>query len=108
MNPEVQYTLDYLKQIADRLDLVLNPNEKALARLVEHLNQIQQRYGQYFCPCKRHYPLQESVDPICPCPEFQREIAQNGCCECHLFWEKGAAAAAKLRPGLLATITCPG
>jgi len=108
MSQEVQTTYNYLKKIAGDFGLVLNPNEKALTRVLDGLDRNFQRYGRYYCPCKQHHPLQELVDAVCPCPDFQKEIAQNGCCECHLFWEKSAAAAAKLRPGLLATITCPG
>ncbi len=71
--------------------------------MAEHLEQ----YGKPYCPCKRHYPLDTELDPVCPCSEAQEEINLGGRCECGLFIDSRAIAA-KIRPGLLATITCPG
>jgi len=108
MDEALQKTLSYLKAVADKLGYVLNPNDKALSQTASYMAANKQTYGRRFCPCKQHYPVDQSVDPVCPCPEFQDEIIRDGHCECHIFFDKAAAVQAKRRPGLLATVTCPG
>lgn len=108
MDEQLENTLEYLQGVAEKLGLVLNPDVKALHRTASGMAANLSKYGRRYCPCKQHYPVDTSLDPVCPCPEFREEISQDGHCECHIFWEGAAAAAAKLRPGLLATITCPG
>jgi len=85
----------------------LQPDGRIRERLARGLAGHIEQYGQPFCPCKRHYPLDIRLDPVCPCPEAASEIARDGRCECGMFID-AAAIAAKVRPGLLATITCPG
>ena len=101
-------TLEFLKKIADRFGYVLNPDDEALNRVAQSMTKIRIEYGKNYCPCKRHYPLDKEVDPLCPCETFKDEIAQNGHCECHIFFDADAAEKFKQRSGLLATVTCPG
>jgi len=101
-------TLDYLKKVADRLGYVLNPNEKGLYRIVKYMAENKVKFGRYFCPCKQHYPVDQSADPVCPCPTFEDEIALNGHCECHIFFNAAAAENIRNSEGLLSTVTCPG
>ncbi len=108
MNDSFDDTLSYLNKIAQRFGYQLNPDVKALNRLVEHLSKMKLESGKYFCPCKQHYPLDPKTDPVCPCNTFKDEIANQGHCECHLFFDKDAAIQAKRRPGLLAAVDCPG
>jgi ferredoxin-thioredoxin reductase catalytic subunit len=107
MNDPSQKTLKHLKSVAARRGYTLNANARALERLTRSLADNKFRFGRYYCPCKRHYPLDPEADPTCPCPEAADEIAKQGHCECHLFFDP-AEIQAKRRPGLLATITCPG
>jgi len=100
--------LEYLRNVAQRFGYALNPDGKSLYRLVAQMARTKQEHGKYFCPCKQHYPLDIKADPICPCNTFKDEIAHQGHCECHLFFDIEAAVQAKRRPGLLATVTCPG
>lgn len=108
MDKPVKETLAYLQEIADRLSLVLNPDQKALDRIVSYMIENQTKHGKLYCPCKQHYPLKPESDPTCPCDSFRDEIKQNGYCECHLFFDASKIADTKRRPGLLATVTCPG
>ena len=101
-------TLEFLKKVADRLGYVLNPDEKALNRVAQSMTKIRIEYGKNYCPCKRHYPIKEELDPLCPCATFEVEIAQNGHCECHVFFNAEMAEQYGRRSGLLATVTCPG
>jgi len=108
MNKSPQITLDFLKKVADKFGYVLNPDENALARTASYMAGNEEKYGHRYCPCKHHHPVDPKTDPICPCPDFQDEIRRDGHCECHIFFDKDAAVQAKRRPGLLATVTCPG
>ena len=108
MNDPHGKTLRHLKAVAARRGYAVQDDPRLLDRLLRSLNENRQRFGGYYCPCnKRHYPLEAKTDPICPCPEAGDEIAANGHCDCHLFFD-AEAIQAKRRPGLLATITCPG
>ncbi|MBN1671492.1 MAG: ferredoxin:thioredoxin reductase [Kiritimatiellae bacterium] len=100
--------LTFAAAIAEKSGYVLNPDEAQLDRLARHLAENKAKHGRYFCPCKQHYPLEPENDPVCPCPTFREEIARQGHCECHLFFSPEAAARVARRPGLLATVTCPG
>ncbi len=101
-------TFENMKKVADRFGYVLNPDEKGLNRILTYMTENNARYGSYFCPCKQHYPIDRSADPVCPCPTFEEEIAQNGHCECHVFFDSVAAENVRRSEGLLSTVTCPG
>jgi len=104
----LQAALTYVREIANRQGLALNPNERRLEKLAEQLAQTKNEVGKYICPCKRSFPLQPDTDVACPCDSFLDDVKRLGHCDCSLFFEIGAAAQAKRRPGLLAAITCPG
>ncbi len=100
--------VEYLTRIAGRLGYVLNPDDTALSRVVRHMAENKRRYGKYYCPCKQHYPVETGTDPTCPCAAFKEEIARDGHCECHIFFDPDAAKDLVKNPGLLATVACPG
>ncbi len=104
----VNAALDYLQNVAKCFNYAINPDDKALRRVVSYMAENKRRFGNYYCPCKQHYPLDQQVDPVCPCKPFRDEIKRDGHCECHVFFDKTAATSIKNRTGLLATVTCPG
>ncbi|MDP8238276.1 MAG: ferredoxin-thioredoxin reductase catalytic domain-containing protein [Candidatus Hatepunaea meridiana] len=108
MDEQQRTTQEYLGKVADRFDYVLNPDEKARGRIIQYMTENKIKYGKYYCPCKQHYPVDETKDPVCPCPSFKDEIDTNGFCECHIFFNSDAAVAARRSAGLLSTVTCPG
>ena len=108
IDPAQKEALAFAEKIAEKLGYVLNPDEVHLRRLAGHLAENKAKYGRYFCPCKQNYPLQPESDPVCPCSTFREEIERQGHCECHLFFDPEAAERVRKRPGLLATVTCPG
>jgi len=108
MDPDQRDALVFAERIAARLGYALNPDEAHLNRLARHLADNKANHGRYFCPCKQNYPLEPESDPVCPCSTFRDEIEQQGHCECHLFFHVEAAERVRRRPGLLATVTCPG
>lgn len=108
MDEPFNTALEYTKRVAQRFGYTLNPDEGSLNRLIAQMAKIKEQHGRYFCPCKQHHPIDIKRDPICPCDTFKDEISNQGHCECHLFFDIEAAVQAKRRPGLLATVTCPG
>jgi ferredoxin-thioredoxin reductase catalytic subunit len=108
MNERQTEIIEYLKEVADRFGYVLNPDARTLNLVAGYMADDKAKQGQYFCPCKRHYPLDILKDPVCPCSTFEAEIRRNGHCECHVFFDSEAAAKARRAEGLLAAVTCPG
>jgi len=100
--------LNFAAKTAERHGYELNPNAVHLERLARHLTENKARHGRMYCPCKQNYPLRPETDPVCPCAEFRDEVESQGHCECHLFYSVEAAERLRRRPGLLATVTCPG
>lgn len=100
--------LNKLQHLAEQMGYVLNPDTRTLDRLVKHLAESAEQYGKMYCPCKRSYPVNTDKDPVCPCSEAHDEVTHMGHCECRLFYSMAASVQAKRRPGLLATVTCPG
>ena len=104
----LQTALEYLWKVADRLGYKLNPDERTLDRIASYMAENKKKYNRYYCPCKQHYPVKADVDPICPCAESRDEITRDGHCECHVFFDVAAFERAKMNPGLLSAVACPG
>lgn len=100
--------LRFAEKVAERHGYELNPDPKQLERLARHLTENKAKHGRFYCPCKQNFPVNPEDDPVCPCGTFQEEVERQGHCECHLFFSPEAAERVRRRPGLLATVTCPG
>jgi len=96
-----------IETVASRNGWMVQPDARLRERLVRTLVLNSHSHGRPFCPCKSHVPIDTSSDEVCPCKEAHEEIATRGRCDCGLFID-AEAIAAKRRPGLLATILCPG
>jgi len=108
MDEALSAVRDYISKIAEKSGLALNPDGRRLEKLAHQLRQTFIESGGYFCPCKRSYPLNPATDTPCPCESFAEDSRKFGHCDCKLFFDIGACTAEKLRPGLLATVACPG
>lgn len=108
MDAELQKALKFLQKIADSKGYLLNPDQRSLERTAALMVENRRNYKRYFCPCKQHHPVKPDVDPICPCVESKNEIAHDGFCVCHVFFDKSAYEQAKMQPGLLSAVACPG
>ena len=108
MEEALRPVLRFAETIAERHGYELNPDPAHLERLARHLTENKASHGRLYCPCKQSYPLRPDVDPVCPCDDFHDEIEKQGHCECHLFFSPETADRLRRRPGLLATVTCPG
>ena len=64
----------------------LNPDKKAVERVVKGLAANEKKYGKRFCPCRRVSGNEaEDAKKICPCAFHKDEINKDGHCLCNLF-----------------------
>ncbi len=76
------------QRYADENGLKLNPDGKAVERLVKGLLANEKKYGARYCPCRRITGnLEEDRPKICPCQWHREEIEKDGHCFCGLFYK---------------------
>jgi len=64
----------------------LNPDRKAVEKLVAGLLANEKKWGAKYCPCRRITGNKEEDRPkICPCQWHKEEIEKDGHCFCGLF-----------------------
>ena len=67
----------------------LNPDKKAVERVVVGLLANEKKYGKKYCPCRRVTGDQaEDAKKICPCAWHKDEIKKDGHCLCNLYFSK--------------------
>jgi len=90
---EYERNLQRLRTIAQERELVLNPDEARVEKVVGLMTENYTAVGQYVCPCKQeHKPPVKGADTLCPCPEMMDEVAKDGHCFCRLFFNSKAVA----------------
>ncbi len=75
-----------LEKIIDETGYVFNPDKERINKVVGLMTKNFKEFGDYYCPCKQHHPLDMGADPLCPCEELNNEINENGHCICRLFY----------------------
>lgn len=64
----------------------LNPDKKAVERVINGLLQNEKKYGEKYCPCRRVVGnKEEDAKKICPCFWHKDEIEKDGHCFCNLY-----------------------
>jgi thioredoxin len=64
----------------------LNPDKKAVERVITGLLANEKKYGKKYCPCRRvSGNPEEDSKKICPCAFHKDEIEKDGHCFCNLF-----------------------
>jgi len=64
----------------------LNPDEKAVERVINGLLRNEEKYGAKYCPCRRISGVkEEDAKKICPCIWHKDEITKDGHCLCNLY-----------------------
>jgi ferredoxin-thioredoxin reductase catalytic subunit len=64
----------------------INPDEKAVERIINGLLNNEKIYGKKYCPCRRvSGDKQEDSKKICPCFWHKDEIKKDGHCLCWLY-----------------------
>jgi ferredoxin-thioredoxin reductase catalytic subunit len=91
---EYEKNLARLRSIASEKQLVLNPDEARVQKVVGLMTENFTAVGEYVCPCKQqNKPPVKGADTLCPCPEIMDEVSKEGHCFCRLFFTPEAAAA---------------
>ena len=83
---EYRTTLERARAIADQHSWKLNPDKARMEKVLGLMTMNFTATGEHYCPCKQSHPLDPGVDTICPCPELDDEMAQEGHCSCRLFY----------------------
>ena len=83
---EYTTTLARARSIANENGWMLNPDTARMEKVLGLMTMNFTETGEFFCPCKQSHPLDPGTDTICPCPELDSEIAQEGHCYCRLFY----------------------
>lgn len=94
-----------LIKITEKKGYIFNPNQDWVEQVIRLMTNNYKEYGRYYCPCKQHYPVDTTIDAVCPCPTLDEEVARDGYCHCRLFYRKGFE---KEKFNILETIACPG
>lgn len=93
MTPEYEKNLARVETIAKEKGLVLNPDKARVQKVVGLMTDNYSAVGEYVCPCKQQYkPPVKGQDILCPCPQIDKEVADDGHCFCRLFYTEEAAA----------------
>jgi len=80
-------TLRRAEEHARKNGWTLNPDIERVQKVVGLMTMNHTSAGEYFCPCKQSHPLDIGQDTVCPCPEMNIEIAEDGYCFCRLFYK---------------------
>jgi len=78
--------IEYYEKYAKMNKFKLNQDEKIVNALVDRLIKNQEKYGEYYCPCRRITgDKEEDKKNICPCIYGKEEVERQGYCLCRLF-----------------------
>ena len=70
-------------------DFKLNPDPKAVEKIMQGLENNKKKYGERYCPCRRVTGnKEEDKKIICPCIYREEELEKDGHCFCGLFYKK--------------------
>ncbi len=76
------------REYAEKNGFKLNPDTKAVERLINGLFENEKKHGERYCPCRRITGnLEEDKLKICPCAWHKEEIAKDGHCCCRLYFK---------------------
>ena len=89
---EYEDNLSRLNKIADKMGLILNPNEARVQRVIGKMTHHFITMGENVCPCKQTTPHpQKGKEILCPCDDLADEIRREGRCHCRLFYSADRA-----------------
>lgn len=84
--PDVEAIIERYDNYAKSNGFRLNPDRKAVERVINGLLANEKKYGKRYCPCRRvSGDAEEDSKKICPCAFHKEEIAKDGHCICNLF-----------------------
>ncbi len=85
---EIEQVIKWYEEYAKKQGFRLNPNKKAVIRIIKALLNNEKKYGARYCPCRVITgDLEKDRPKICPCFWHKKEIETMGHCHCGLFWK---------------------
>lgn len=88
LDQEYKRNITRIKIIAEEKEYMLNPDKERVKKVVEGMTKNYIEYKKYYCPCKQSHPLNTETDVTCPCPDLEREVENDGNCNCRLFFRE--------------------
>jgi len=83
---KIQQLAKEYNQYAKDSGFRLNPDAKAVERVIGGLLRNEEKYGKKYCPCRRVSGVaEEDAKKICPCIWHKDEIEKDGHCLCNLY-----------------------
>jgi ferredoxin-thioredoxin reductase catalytic subunit len=84
--PDIQGAMERYENYASSNGFRLNPDKKAVERIVGGLFKNEKKYGKKYCPCRRVTGNEaDDAKIICPCIYHKDEIQKDGHCLCSLY-----------------------
>lgn len=85
---EIEALIEKYQEYARKNGFSLNPDRKAVERIVKGLLENEEKHGDRYCPCRRITgDAKEDSKKICPCFWHKEEIEKLGHCLCGLFYK---------------------
>ena len=85
-NETIEKLIKEFKEYAIANGFQLNPDEKAVERIINGLLKNEEKYGEKYCPCRIvSGNKEEDSKKICPCFWHKDEIKNDGHCFCNLY-----------------------
>jgi len=86
MEEKVEELAKEYSEYAKNSGFQLNPDSKAVERVINGLLRNEEKYGAKYCPCRRvSGNKEEDSKKICPCFWHKDEIEKDGHCLCNLY-----------------------
>jgi thioredoxin len=84
--PDINAMIERYDNYAKSNGFRLNPDRKAVERVMNGLLANEKKYSKRYCPCRRvSGNEEEDAKKICPCAFHKEEIEKDGHCFCNLF-----------------------
>jgi ferredoxin-thioredoxin reductase catalytic subunit len=88
MEEKIEQLMKEYEKYAKENGFQLNPDKKALERILSGLLKNEAKYGAKYCPCRRvSGDKEEDAKKICACIWHKDEIKNNGHCLCQLYFK---------------------
>lgn len=85
---KIEQLMKEYDEYAKKNGFQLNPDKKAVERIIDGLLKNEAKHGAKYCPCRRvSGDKAEDEKKICPCIWHKDEIKKDGHCLCRLYFK---------------------
>jgi ferredoxin-thioredoxin reductase catalytic chain len=86
MDNQIEQLIKEYSEYAKSNGFQLNPDKKAVERIINGLLANEKKNGKKYCPCRRLTGnSEEDSKKVCPCFWHKDEIKKDGHCLCFLY-----------------------